>query len=113
MRRTIRLNEADLHKIIKESVKKVLNENEIYDYPYMDKGTGAWMFNVNDEDYDNIQVIMKKLLDARNSVNSSTTFQAYDGVDPNKYADLLIKQIDQAIRTCRKYVEARRMANNG
>ena len=49
-KKLIRLNESDLHRIVKESVKRVMNEDDVHDFPYMDKGTGAWMFDVNDED---------------------------------------------------------------
>ena len=107
MKQIIKLTESELHRIVKESVKGVF-EADIHDYPYRDIGSGQYQFNVDfDRNYNDIQAIMKKLLDARNSVNQSTTFGAYEGVDPQKYSDLLVKQIDKALNTCWKYVEAR------
>lgn len=32
MKKVIKLTEQDVHKIVKETIKNVLNENDIYDY---------------------------------------------------------------------------------
>ena len=32
MKKLIKLTEQDVHKIVKETIKNVLNENDIYDY---------------------------------------------------------------------------------
>ena len=45
MKRTIRLNEADLHRIVKESVNRILNEAYGGFQPYYDEDN--WNFGVN------------------------------------------------------------------
>lgn len=32
MKKTIKLTEQDVHKIVKETIKNVLNESDVYDY---------------------------------------------------------------------------------
>ena len=58
MRQTIRLNEADLHRIVRESVKGILKESQ------RDLGQDEWMQNRNE-----IQKIYSEIRKAKNHLS--------------------------------------------
>ena len=116
-KKQIRLTESDLKQIVKVSVSKILNEA----YGTPDKSTRNAINSFrNLEDgnsqYSGLKSIWKQLLDARNSVDEWVTYNdspfSNDKSVSKKYADVLVKQIDTAIRTC-KMIMSKRIMNQG
>ena len=116
-KKLIRLTESDLHNIVKESVNKILNEA----YGTPDKGTRNSINSYRHlEDWTHqdsaLKTIWSQLLDTRNSVDEWVTYTnspfSNDKSISRKYADILVKQIDTAIRTC-KMIMNKRIMNQG
>jgi len=116
-KKLIRLTESDLHNIVNESVNKILNEA----YGTPDKGTRNSINSYRHlEDWTHqdsaLKTIWSQLLDTRNSVDEWVTYTnspfSNDKSISRKYADILVKQIDTAIRTC-KMIMNKRIMNQG
>jgi len=116
-KKQIRLTESDLKQIVNESVNKILSEA----YGTPDKGTRNAINrfrNLEDGNFQHsdLKSIWKQLLDARNSVDEWVTSTdspfSNDKSVSRKYADILVKQIDTAIRTC-KMIMSKRIMNRG
>ena len=113
-KKQIRLTESDLKQIVKESVNKILNEA----YGTPDKGTRNSINSYRHlEDWTHqdsaLKTIWSQLLDTRNSVDEWVTYTnspfSNDKSISRKYADILVKQIDTAIRTCKMIMNKRTM----
>ena len=121
-KQVIRINENQLKRIVTESVKLVLSEA----YGTPNKGTinainNIRSLDVNKQDYHSLNSIYKQLLDARNNVDDWTTNVETLDDDGKRvsskslsmgYANLLVKQIDAAIHTC-KMIMNKRVMNQG
>jgi hypothetical protein len=90
MKKVIRLTESDLHKLVKESVKRILNENSRYSGEYDRTG-----LPLDDTAYtESIEYILDSIING----NISQAKELINGLDKKGVAELILYAQDMGYR---------------